>query len=284
MIQHVELGNDQRVESVDHGGIAEQRRIKPSASTRTPRNRAEFLAFAAQQIARGVESLGRERSRAHTGDVSFRNSDHAVMRVGGTPVPVQAPPAVALDDVTNGYVPWSISSMVPCAPSNKMRLPWEIASPSNSAVSHTIPDRAGVLFGLFADLRVVHRLVEKKTPGEEAACLQRGLIQRTEGLRVEQIRNADPAASNFVFVTGADAARGGPDGNTVLPRFRHLFDQPVERKNHVRAIADAQMAGDVYTGGFQLSDLAEQRLQIDHHAIPDHGLHARAQNFRTGSA
>ena len=27
------------------------------------------------------------------------------IRVGGTPAPVQAPPAVALDDVTKGYVP-----------------------------------------------------------------------------------------------------------------------------------------------------------------------------------
>src|ERR1019366_9966064 len=32
-----------------------------------------------------------------------------LMRVGATPVPVQAPPALALDEVTNGQVPWSIS-------------------------------------------------------------------------------------------------------------------------------------------------------------------------------
>jgi len=32
--------------------------------------------------------------------------------------PVAAPPAVADDDVTKGYVPWSMSSIVPCAPSN----------------------------------------------------------------------------------------------------------------------------------------------------------------------
>src|SRR5436190_10353554 len=38
-----------------------------------------------------------------------------VIRVGGTPVPTQAPPAVGLDDVTNGYGPWSMSSSVACA-------------------------------------------------------------------------------------------------------------------------------------------------------------------------
>src|SRR5215471_18304863 len=36
-----------------------------------------------------------------------------VIFVGGTPVPMHTPPAVALDDVTNGYVPWSTSSIVP---------------------------------------------------------------------------------------------------------------------------------------------------------------------------
>src|SRR5262245_11078615 len=36
--------------------------------------------------------------------------------VGGMPVPTHAPPAVGLDDVTNGYVPWSRSSMVAWAP------------------------------------------------------------------------------------------------------------------------------------------------------------------------
>src|SRR5712671_4337763 len=32
---------------------------------------------------------------------------------GETPRPVAAPPADALDDVTNGYVPWSTSRSVP---------------------------------------------------------------------------------------------------------------------------------------------------------------------------
>ncbi len=33
--------------------------------------------------------------------------------VGPTPAPVQAPPAVGFDDVTKGYVPWSMSRSVP---------------------------------------------------------------------------------------------------------------------------------------------------------------------------
>lgn len=34
------------------------------------------------------------------------------MRFGPMPAPVAAPPEVAFEEVTNGYVPWSTSSMV----------------------------------------------------------------------------------------------------------------------------------------------------------------------------
>src|SRR5690606_14317975 len=44
-------------------------------------------------------------------------------RLGAIPKPVQAPAAVVLDDVTKGYVPKSISSKEPCAPSAKIDLP-----------------------------------------------------------------------------------------------------------------------------------------------------------------
>ena len=39
------------------------------------------------------------------------------MSFGPTPAPTQAAPAIGFDDVTNGYVPWSMSSSAPCAPS-----------------------------------------------------------------------------------------------------------------------------------------------------------------------
>ncbi len=54
-----------------------------------------------------------------------------VSRVGGMPEPAHAPPAVGDDDVTNGYVPWSMSSSVPWAPSNRTR-------PLRSSASQTM--------------------------------------------------------------------------------------------------------------------------------------------------
>src|SRR2546430_12147493 len=59
--------------------------------------------------------------------------------VGGTPTPVAAPPEVALEEVTYGYVPWSMSSMVPCAPSNNTDFPSSSARFNSSAVSQMYP-------------------------------------------------------------------------------------------------------------------------------------------------
>src|SRR3954465_7105706 len=43
--------------------------------------------------------------------------------LGATPEPVAAPPLVAFEEVTKGYVPWSTSSIVACPPSNSTVLP-----------------------------------------------------------------------------------------------------------------------------------------------------------------
>ena len=57
--------------------------------------------------------------------------------VGPTPVPTVTLPATGLLDVTNGYVPWSISNMTPCAPSNNTFSSATFASSKILAVSVT---------------------------------------------------------------------------------------------------------------------------------------------------
>src|SRR5207248_8275077 len=42
----------------------------------------------------------------------------------GTPLPLQTPVVELFELVTNGYVPWSTSSRLPCAASNRIRLSW----------------------------------------------------------------------------------------------------------------------------------------------------------------
>src|SRR3989337_511485 len=59
------------------------------------------------------------------------------MFLGPTPAPISAPPATGFEEVTKGYVPWSRSRKVACAPSNSTFAPSSRASwtkPTESAV------------------------------------------------------------------------------------------------------------------------------------------------------
>ena len=69
-----------------------------------------------------------------------------------------------------------------------------------------------------------------------------------------------------------------PMGIRFSRAFRHFFHQPVERENHVRAVADAQLAADIDAGGFQHANLVQQGGQIDHYAIADDGLDSGPQD------
>ena len=57
------------------------------------------------------------------------------MSFGPTPVPVQALADTGFEEVTNGYVPWSMSSSVPWAPSKMTLPPASSASHVSRAVS-----------------------------------------------------------------------------------------------------------------------------------------------------
>ena len=63
------------------------------------------------------------------------------MRVGPMPIPPAAFAATVDDDVTNGYVPWSRSRSVACAPSNSTSLPSRSARSTSSDVSPTYARR-----------------------------------------------------------------------------------------------------------------------------------------------
>ena len=60
---------------------------------------------------------------------------------GPVPLPVAAWAATVLDEVTKGYVPWSISSITPCAPSKRIRLPF-ICACANA--SQLLPEKESI--------------------------------------------------------------------------------------------------------------------------------------------
>ena len=57
------------------------------------------------------------------------------MSFGPTPAPMQADAAIGFDEVTKGYVPWSMSSSTPWAPSNSTVWPLSSCSCTSRAVS-----------------------------------------------------------------------------------------------------------------------------------------------------
>src|SRR5580658_5599829 len=44
LIEHIQLGDHQAAESIDHGCVAQQRRVEPAAAAGTPGHRSEFVA------------------------------------------------------------------------------------------------------------------------------------------------------------------------------------------------------------------------------------------------
>ncbi len=68
---------------------------------------------------------------------AFRMPMTRLIFVGPTPAPVQAPPAVGFDEVTKGYVPWSMSRRVPWPPSKRTTLSFSRAWLRTRTVSAT---------------------------------------------------------------------------------------------------------------------------------------------------
>ena len=102
LVEHVELGEGQRVEPVHADGVAHDHGVEPPAAPRAAGGGAEFVPLLADLLLQLAADLGGQRPRAHARRVGLGDADDPSTRVGGTPSPVSAPPAVADEDVTNG--------------------------------------------------------------------------------------------------------------------------------------------------------------------------------------
>src|SRR5699024_8803645 len=92
--------------------------VEPTDAARTTRSRSIFTSyFTDWSPTSSLSSVGNGPSPTRV-VYAFVTPTTFLILVGPTPDPMVTPPAIGLDDVTNGYVPWSISSITPCAPSN----------------------------------------------------------------------------------------------------------------------------------------------------------------------
>ena len=215
---------------------------------------------------------------------AFAEADHGVdpRRGARPPVPVQAPPEVALDEVTNGYVPWSMSSSVPCAPSKSTFFFLRDRAPDEprrvDQERDEPPRRAGrrqlhmtsATVGAFPPERL-----DRGAPRFESAA-------PTKRLRLAEVAERaqdDPAARGLVLVAGADPPLGGADGPLPLLLAQPVDDRHVVRKNGVRAVAHHELVAHVHVApALDLVDLSDQTLRVDDHSLRKDACDAGAED------
>ena len=100
--QHIEVSQGEAGQAVDAGRIAEDDAIEPAAAARPAGGRAVFVAALADVVAGLVQELGWEDAEPTRVVYAFATPITPSMSVGPMPVPMQAPPAVGCDEVTNG--------------------------------------------------------------------------------------------------------------------------------------------------------------------------------------
>ncbi len=96
--------------------------------------------------------------------------------------------------------------------------------------------------------------------------------------QVEQVGHAQAAAGYLVFIRWPDAARGGADLYAPGCGFRGQFDHAVVRQDHLRAVADEQLAVHFHARAAQRVHFLEEGEWINDDAVADHGRAVLAQD------
>ena len=165
------------------------------------------------------------------------------MLFGPMPVPTQAAPASGLEEVTNGYVPWSMSSIAPCAPSKITFLP----SSSRSHISFEVS--AMCCSRRWPNVRYSSVIVCRSSDGS----FSNGRSDRRLGsiaatiffLRIfSSSRSCTrmPKPRRLVGVARADAASRGADLQAAELGLAGRVEQQVVGHDQVRVGRDAQAA------------------------------------------
>ena len=136
--EHVELRQRERGDAVDADREAQRDEVEPAAAALAAGDGAELAAELAHALLRRARrSRSGTAPRRRASRTPSRRRATSSIRCGPIPKLTAAPAAIGLDDVTNGYVPWSRSSSVPCAPSNSTLSPSRSARSTSSDVSAT---------------------------------------------------------------------------------------------------------------------------------------------------
>ena len=196
----------ERGQRVDARGVAQRDEVEPAGAPRAARSSCRT-----RRRAGGSPRRSRRAARSGTGRrrracvYAFATPQTSSMSFGPTPAPTHAAPATGFEEVTNGYVPWSMSSSAPWAPSK---------STTPVVVERAVGERRGVGDVLLEAVAVGEVLLASSTAGRAAGrartgagCSRLGSSAADdlllEDLLVEHVLHADAQARGLVGVARA---------------------------------------------------------------------------------
>ncbi len=192
------------------------------------------------------------------------------MRFGPMPKLTAAPAAIGLEDVTNGYVPWSRSSSVPWAPSKRTRSPaLQRAIDEERRVRDVRRQPLGEAELRRHDLLDVVGLELVHALEPDVLLLDGELELLAQDLRVEEILDANPDARGLVRVGGADAAPGRSDLKAAEPALARAVERDVPGHHEMRVPGDEEHALGSVTACFEVVELGDEHGRIDDTARAD---------------
>src|SRR6478736_5776041 len=276
--EDVELGDDEVGDAVDARGVAADDGVHPAAAARTARRRAVLGARLAEELARVVVQLGRERALADAGRVGLEDRDDRVdagrgdagprARTRGDGVARRDVGVGAVVDVEQGGLPGLEEHSV---------APVERLAQHEARVGDHGSEAGGIRQQLLDDL-VDLGPAGVVDLGQQLVLQRQGRLDLlAQDALVVEVLDADADTVHLVGVGRADAATGRADAALAEEALGHLVDGAVVARDDVRVGADEQLAR-VDAAGLQAVELLEEHAEVDDDAVADDRHAVRAED------
>src|SRR5882762_2257726 len=268
-VEDVKLGNNERIDAVDHFCVAEYGQIEPAAAAGASCDGAKFFATLTNFLGFKVGHFGGERTSPDARSVGLGNAKH-VANLGRGNAHARGGAA----GCCAGGGDEGISSVVNVEHGALCTFEEDGLAFVEGAIGE-FGGVADVGFDFFAEAEGFFHFVR------EIHVCAIGSLRDTvffsdnagglfaEEIRVEQIHHAQSAARHFVFVGGANAARSGADFIFTAGGFGGFVQFAVIGEDQMGAIADVQAAGDAEMGLFEHFNFGNQGGRIDDDAGTD---------------
>ena len=282
--EHVELGERNVGKAIDLGRITRDNRVEPTAATLAARGHAIFVALGAQQIAIdgilalaavfGIHEFRGERTGANARDIGLLNAEHAIDGRGANARTSSSATRAArrARDERIGAVVDVEQRALRALEQNMLALAQRVVEQLSGFGHMRTNDFSEGQIGV-ANLVDGERTLAVHLLENGILHLEGSLDLHAEHMLVEQVLDANAAASGLVLVARADAAVGGADFVFAQTELGRLVELNVVGHDHVSIARDLQaLARKAFA--FEHAHFLNENLRVHHNAVADdrHGL------------